>query len=283
MSRPQLLASLPAEIRGTLRRDLKETQLRSALRMHQKRLAIPRHMLNIDPLTEVPKSGCHPALSVALRKKGGRNHHGKITVRHRGGGFKRRIRILDTRRASPSEHTVVRIEHDPNRSSKIALVRDEQSQRLSYVLAWDGIKAGAKFTNDAMQLPGCTMALRDMAVGTTVHNIELRPGRGGQMARSAGCKAVFVGKDPDGKQGSVKLPSGRVVKVPLACRATIGVVSNPEWHLRVIGMAGRMRNLGIRPTVRGVAMNAVDHPHGGGKCGRSKGKPSQSPWGKICK
>lgn len=175
---------------------------------------------------------------------------------------------------------VVRIEHDPNRSAKIALVRDTETRQLSYVLAWDGCKEGDVVTPTG-QHPGSTMALRDIALGTTIHNIENRPGQGGQLCRSAGCKAVLVGKE--GLFGSVKLPSGVIRKVNLDCRATIGVVSNPEWHLRVIGKAGRSRNLGIRPTVRGVAMNANDHPHGGGKGGKSKGKPSQSPWGKICK
>ena len=248
--------------------------------MHEAKAPLPPHMLHVDPLTVIPKKGCHPALSVPLRKKGGRNHHGKITCRHRGGGFKRRIRILDRARAGSGKYTVIRLEHDPNRSSKIALVKDEQG-RVSYVLAWDGMKEGSVFENKGLQLPGSTQPLQDIALGTTIHNIEARPGGGGQFCRSAGCKALLVGKDD--VYATIKLPSGNMKKVLLKCRATIGIVSNPQWHLRVLGKAGRKRNLGIRPTVRGVAMNAIDHPHGGGKGGRSKGKPSQSPWGKICK
>lgn len=261
--------------------DLKLAQLKKALKMHARNINIPSHMLNIDPLTIIPPTPCaHPELSVALRKKGGRNHHGKITCRHRGGGFKRRIRLLD--RARLGRGVVVRLEHDPNRSAKIALVRNIEDNKLSYVLAWEGCKPGDSVEPMGQRI-GATMRLREIALGTTIHNIETRPDNGGQLCRSAGTKATLVGKDPDGKLCSVKLPSGVIRKLSLECRATIGEVGNSEWHLRIIGKAGRNRNLGWRPTVRGVAMNANDHPHGGGKGGRSKGKPSQSPWGKICK
>lgn len=270
-------------MRNRLKPDLKPSQLRNVLKMHARNVPLPRHLLNIDPLTEIPVRGAHPELSVPLRKKGGRNHHGKITVRHRGGGFKRRIRLLDTQRSARGSFRVVRIEHDPNRSAKIALLQGVADRQCRYVLAWDGIRAGEIVKNSGMPLPGSSHQLRDIALGTTIFNIELHPGRGGQLCRSAGCKAVLVGKEVEEGLGSVKLPSGTIRKIDLDCRATIGVVGNPEWHLRVIGKAGRNRNLGWRPTVRGVAMNAVDHPHGGGKGGRSKGKPSQSPWGKICK
>jgi large subunit ribosomal protein L2 len=258
-----------------VRQDLNISQLRNALKMHQKGLKLPRHMLNIDPLTVIPRKGCHPALSEPLRKKGGRNHHGKITCRHRGGGFKRRIRILDTSRETVGPFKIIRLEHDPNRSAKIALVKDTTSRRLSYILAWDGAQAGQVFENVGLQLPGTTLPLADLSPGTRIHNID------GRLCRSAGCKATLVGKD--GPKAIIRMPSGQQIRLPLTARATVGTVSNPEWHLRILGSAGRRRNLGWRPTVRGVAMNAVDHPHGGGKGGKSKGKPSQSPWGKICK
>lgn len=285
----QFAKSMPGPLVAKLRANLKLAQLKKALKMHERGVALPQHMLAINPLLSWPVRGAHPALSVALRKKGGRNHHGHITCRHRGGGFKRRIRILDRVRAASGLHRVIRLEHDPNRSARIALVQSGASGCVSYVLAWDGMKAGDTFENDgSLQLAGSTQRLRDIALGTIIHNIEVRPGTGGQLCRSAGCKAQLVAKDPaagKSKTGlaTIRLPSDKLARVPLDCRATIGVVSNPQWHLRVIGTAGRNRRLGWRPSVRGVAMNAIDHPHGGGKGGRSKGKPSQSPWGKICK
>lgn len=298
LSKVEILAELPVNVKAKLRTGLKESQLRKVLKMYRKKVQLPLHLLNTDPLTIIPPKGAHPALSTALRKKGGRNHHGKITCRHRGGGFKRRIRVLDRSRSAPGSYRVVRIEHDPNRSAKLALMQETTTKQCSYWLAWDGIepeqvvKCGQSQNGNVhaagmnlgiLQLPGTTHLLRDIALGTTIYNIELTPGKGGQLCRSAGCKATLVGKDPDGKHCSIKLPSDKIRKVRMACRASIGVVSNPTWHLRIVGKAGRTRNLGIRPTVRGVAMNARDHPHGGGKGGKSKGKPSQSPWGKICK
>lgn len=280
-----LLLSLPSSIRERLKLDLTEKQIKKVSKMVANKISIPEHMCKPLPdlLKPIPPKGCVKELSVALRKKGGRNHHGKITVRHRGGGFKRRIRILDTSRASPNPQTIIRIEHDPNRSGKLALIRDNVTGTFSYVLACQGMNPGGLIQNNTVQLPGSTLQLSSIAVGSTIHNIELTPGRGGQLVRSAGTHATLVGKDPDNKHCTIKLPSGKTKKVLLCCRATIGSVSNPDWHLRVIGKAGRNRNLGIRPTVRGVAMNPIDHPHGGGKGGRSKGTHSQSPWGKICK
>lgn len=290
-SASQFIKTMPGPLVAKLKTNLKLAQLRKALKMHERGLTLPQHMLAIDPLLSWPARGAHPILSVALRKKGGRNHHGHITCRHRGGGFRRRIRILDRVRAAPGPHRVIRLEHDPNRSARISLVQSMVDGRVSYVLAWDGMKAGDTFENDgSLQVAGSTQRLREIALGTIIHNVEVRPDAGGQLCRSAGCKAQLVAKDPRAgktKAGTglatIRLPSGKLTKVPLDCRATIGVVSNPQWHLRVIGTAGRNRRLGWRPSVRGVAMNAVDHPHGGGKGGRSKGNPSQSPWGKICK
>lgn len=253
--------------------------------MAKNEITIPPHMCRpLTPLEKpIPPRGCVKELSMAKRKGGGRNHHGKITVRHIGGGFKRRIRLLDTSRKSPNAQKIIRLEHDPNRSGKIALLRDTVTGEFSYVLACQGMEKDMLINNSAMQLPGATLPLAEIALGSTIHNVEIRPGAGGQLVRSAGTHASLLGKDPDNKFCTIKLPSGKTKKVLMCCRATIGAVSNPDWHLRVIGKAGRNRNLGIRPTVRGVAMNPIDHPHGGGKGGRSKGTHSQSPWGKICK
>lgn len=256
--------------------------------MHDKRLKLPKHML-VHPPFGIPPRGCVKELSVSLRKRGGRARDtGRITVRHRGGGFKRRIRLVDTKRSFEDSYKVIRIEHDPNRSSKIALVQNVKNGNLAYILAHIGIKAGdiiKPFVKDQTvnegQFPGQTIPLADISVGTQIYNIETGPGKGGALVRSAGTFATLVGKE--GRFAMVKLPSKAIKKMAINCRATIGRVSNPDWHLRVIGKAGRNRNLGWRPTVRGVAMNAVDHPHGGGKGGKSKGNHSQSPWGKICK
>lgn len=276
---------IPSVILGKLRQDLTAQQLKKVAKMAKNNITIPTHMCK--PLTAlekpIPPKGCVKELSVALRKKAGRNHHGVITVRHRGGGFKRRIRLLDTSRNSNNPQSIIRLEHDPNRSGKLALIRDTVTGEFSYVLACQGMEPGATINNNSVQLPGSSLKLSHIAIGTTIHNIEIRPGNGGQLVRSAGTHATLVGKDLDKRFCTIKLPSGKTKKVLLSCRATIGAVSNPDWHLRVIGKAGRNRNLGIRPTVRGVAMNPIDHPHGGGKGGRSKGTHSQSPWGKICK
>ena len=250
--------------------------------------SLPSHWFinEINPLKiGLPRPGALKGSSVPLRKTGGRNHHGKITVRHRGGGFKRRIRILDTDRKDFGTEVwkVERIEHDPNRSGKIALVRSNQNQEFRYILATEKMQVGSVISNNQGPQDGACMALKDIPLGSQIHSIESSPGRGGQLVRAAGTSATLVGKDLDGIRGSVRLPSGSIKKLLLACKSVIGRVSNPEWQNRVIGKAGRNRNLGRRPTVRGVAMNAVDHPHGGGKGGRSKGKPTQSIWGWVCK
>ena len=283
-----LRSSLPLNLQTELKPDLNEKQLSSALKMVSKGLTnLPAHWFLNPGLssTELPKPGALKGWSVPLRKTGGRNHHGKITVRHRGGGFKRRIRILDTSRKDFNEEswTVERIEHDPNRSGKIALIRGKDSGALRYILASEKMQIGALISNSQGPQDGACLALKDIPLGSQIHSIECNPGRGGQLVRSAGTCATLVGKDLDGVRGSVRLPSGANKKLLLACRAVIGRVGNIDWQNRVIGKAGRNRNLGRRPSVRGVAMNAVDHPHGGGKGGRSKGKPSQSIWGWVCK
>lgn len=276
------------KLQSELKPDLTAKQLSSALKMVSKGMdTLPPHWFSSPSLfsKELPRPGALKGWSVPLRKTGGRNHHGKITVRHRGGGFKRRIRILDTNRTdfSTESWTVERIEHDPNRSGKIALVRGADSNNLRYILATEKMKPGSLISNTQGPQDGSCLSLKEIPLGSQIHSIESNPGRGGQLVRSAGTCATLVGKDLDGIRGSVRLPSGATKKLLLACRAVIGRVGNIDWQNRVIGKAGRSRNLGRRPTVRGVAMNAVDHPHGGGKGGRSKGKPSQSIWGWTCK
>lgn len=282
IKRRQLWTTLPEPLKKQLLPDLSSKQLKCALKKHSKSRKLPEHFMPPD-LTAIPAHGCVKHLSVPLRKKGGRNNTGRITVRHRGGGFKRRLRLLDFARTFKTPHEVVRIEHDPNRSAKIALLQCQRTKELRYVLATSEMKPGLVIENKETPLEGATMELRLVPSGVSVHSIEIRPGKGGQMVRSAGTAAQVVGRNPEKAQVSVKLPSGKVKVLSERCKASVGTVGNADWHLRVIGKAGRNRNLGIRPTVRGVAMNAVDHPHGGGKGGKSKGKPSQSPWGKICK
>ncbi len=283
---------MPVDLESTLKPEMTVKQLSSAVKMISKGLAgsLPSHwfLKKFNPLqiTALPRPGALEGSSVPLRKTGGRNHHGKITVRHRGGGFKRRIRILDTARSknfSQEAWSVERIEHDPNRSAKIALVRGKSTQELRYILATEKMQIGTLVSNTLGPQDGACMSLKEIPLGSQIHSIESVPGRGGQLVRAAGTCATLVGKDLDGVRGSVRLPSGSTKKLLLSCRAVIGRVGNIEWQNRVIGKAGRSRNLGRRPTVRGVAMNAVDHPHGGGKGGRSKGKPSQSIWGWVCK
>lgn len=289
LQRKQIYDSLPSDLVKRLLPDLGLKQLQNLQKMHRLGLTMPKHWF-IPPKFTVPTRGAVLELSMPLRKCGGRNHHGHITVRHRGGGFKRRIRLVDTRRIAGGEWRVVRIEHDPNRSAKIALLQREgvpvdpiRGPDYCYVLAAEGMQEGQLVRNGPCKLPtpGSNMPLADIAPGTHIHNVEMTPGRGGALCRVAGSKALLVNKDAT--HATVRMPSGIQKRIPLACRASIGAVGNAEWGQRVIGTAGRNRRLGRRPTVRGVAMNAVDHPHGGGKGGRSKGNHSQSPWGWTCK
>lgn len=254
---------------------------------------IPQHFLKIDPLTIVPTKGPHPSLSHGKRKSGGRNNTGKITCRHRGGGFKRKIRTLDRLRSTPGSYTVVRIEHDPNRSAKIALVRREEDSILSYVLAWDGAEEGSRFSiissptaelgDGEKAVEGSVYYLCQLPINTFVHSIEFKPGSGSKIAMSAGCKAIITAKDDEKRMATISLPSKRSIILSYNCKAVVGAVGNGMHSSKRIGKAGRMRNLGRRPVVRGVAMNPVDHPHGGGSGGRSKGHHSRSIWGWHCK
>ena len=205
-----------------------------------------------------------------LHKKGGRNNQGKITARHRGGGHKRRYRIIDFRRNKDGVVAKVdSIQYDPNRSARIALLHYRDGEKR-YILAPDGLKAGDRVESGADSPPdlGNALPLRNIPLGTEIHNVELLPGRGGAMCRSAGSSARLLAREGDWAQ--LSLPSGEIRRVPSKCRATIGKVGNPEHMAVRLGKAGRKRWLGRRPHVRGTAMNPIDHPHGGGE-GRTKG------------
>ena len=225
----------------------------------------------------------HKALTRGKTNTGGRNNHGRITSHHMGGGHKRRLRLVDfKRRKFDVTATVERLEYDPNRSAFIALIKYSDGE-LSYILAPQRLKAGDQVVSgERVDIkPGNAMPLANMPVGTIVHNVEMKKGRGGQLARSAGTYVQLVGKDAGYAQ--LKLASGEVRIVPAECLATVGAVSNPDNQNIVIGKAGRQRWLGIRPTVRGVAMNPVDHPHGGGEGKSSGGRHPVTPWGKPTK
>jgi large subunit ribosomal protein L2 len=218
-----------------------------------------------------------------LTKKGGRNNQGKITARHRGGGHKRRYRLIDFRRNKDGVPAKVdSIQYDPNRSARIALLHYVDGEKR-YILAPEGLKAGDQVVSGAESPPavGNCLPLKSIPLGTTVHNVEMQPGRGGVLCRSAGSSATLMARDADWAQ--LNLPSGEIRRIPSACRATIGSIGNSEHSAVVLGKAGRKRWLGRRPHVRGTAMNPVDHPHGGGE-GRTKGgRHPVSPTGKPTK
>ncbi len=222
----------------------------------------------------------HAPLLVSQNSTGARNSSGRITTRHRGGGHKQKYRIVDFRRDKDGIVGVVeRIEYDPNRSAHIALVLYKDGERR-YILAPKGLAVGGEVLSgpEAPFKPGNAMQFRSIPVGSSVHNIELKPGKGGQIARAAGSSAQFAARD--GLQALIRLKSGEIRKVHIDCRATIGEVGNDEHNLRVFGKAGAKRWRGIRPTVRGVVMNPVDHPHGGGEGKSGQGNPHPvSPWG----
>jgi large subunit ribosomal protein L2 len=223
------------------------------------------------------------ALSEGLREKGGRNNTGRITMRYRGGGHKRRYRVVDFKRTKGGMTAeVVRLEYDPNRTAFIALIRYEDGE-LSYILAPQRLKEGDKVVSGEKVdvKPGNAMPMRSIPVGTIIHNVEMKAGKGGQMARSAGTYAQLVGRDAG--YALLRLSSGEVRMVRAECMATIGAVSNPDQQNVSIGKAGRNRWLGRRPSVRGVAMNPIDHPHGGGEGRTSGGRHPVTPWGKPTK
>ncbi len=230
---------------------------------------------------EITRKKPHKPLTRALRKNAGRNNSGRITVRHRGGGHKRRYRILDFRRdKSDCRATVLSIEYDPNRSAHIALLEYEDGEKR-YILAPQGLSVGDTVGNGKMALlrPGNALRLSDIPLGTQVHNVELEPGRGGQMARSAGSWAQLLARE--GGRATLRLPSGEMRYVSARCVATIGQVGNPDHGNIKLGKAGRKRWLGRRPTVRGTAQDPASHPHGGGEGRSGIGLPGpKTPWGK---
>lgn len=230
---------------------------------------------------EITRSKPEKSLLRPLRRKAGRNNAGRVTVRHRGGGHKRRYRIIDFKRNKfDCAAKVVSIEYDPNRSSRIALVQYEDGEKR-YIIAPLGLQVGDQIENGPKSdiRPGNSLPLRNIPVGSTIHNIELQPGRGGQMARSAGTSAQLLAKE--GKYATLRLPSGEMRLVRLECMATLGQVGNVEHGNIKLGKAGRKRWLGWRPTVRGTAMDPASHPHGGGEGRSGIGMPGpKTPWGK---
>src|SRR5881227_83138 len=241
-----------------------------------------RHLVIVDR-SELWKGKPVKALTEGLRGKGGRNNTGRITMRWRGGGNKRRYRIVDFKRSKVDmPATVERLEYDPNRTAFIALIKYADGE-LAYILAPQRLKAGdTVVSGERVDVkPGNTMPMRSMPVGTIIHNVELKPLKGGQIARSAGTYAQLVGRDAGYAQ--IRLNSGELRMVPDSCMATVGAVSNPDHMNEVMGKAGRNRHKGRRPHVRGVAMNPVDHPHGGGEGKTSGGRNPVTPWGKPTK
>ena len=223
------------------------------------------------------------SLSFGLNKKGGRNNSGRITMRRKGGGAKRLYRLIDFKRNKfDIKGTVERIEYDPNRTAFIALVKYEDGEK-SYILAPQRIKVSDTIISSSSSdiKPGNAMPFTGMPIGTIVHNVELKRGKGGQIARAAGSYAQFVGRD--GNYAQLRLSSGEMRLVRQECIATVGAVSNPDNSNQNFGKAGRNRNKGIRPSVRGVVMNPIDHPHGGGEGRTSGGRHPVTPWGKPTK
>ena len=240
-----------------------------------------RRQMTGSDFSEITKKTPEKSLLAPKSRQAGRNNQGKITVRHRGGGAKKKYRIIDfKRRKDGIAATVIGIEYDPNRTANIALICYEDGEK-AYILAPEGLKDGMKVMNgpEAEVRVGNCLPLSQIPVGTQIHNIELHPGKGGQMVRSAGNSAQLMAKE--GKYAALRLPSGEMRMVPLECRASIGVVGNGDHNLINIGKAGRTRHMGIRPTVRGSVMNPNDHPHGGGEGKTGIGRPGPStPWGK---
>ena len=240
-----------------------------------------RRNMSVPSFEEITKFTPEKSLIVTKKKHAGRNSYGRITVRHRGGGNKIKYRIIDFKRQNPNANTVVGIEYDPNRTAYIALLQDTEGTK-SYVIAPEGLKTGdVVYSGPTADIkPGNTLPIANIPVGTVINNIEIYPGKGAQLVRSAGAMAQLVSKEANG-MAQIRLPSGEVRFIRLDCKATIGQVGNVEHDTVKVGKAGKTRHKGIRPTVRGSVMNPCDHPHGGGE-GRSPiGHPGPlTPWGK---
>ena len=253
-----------------------------ALKSYNPRTPSQRQLVRVDR-SELHKGKPVKNLTEGLTKSGGRNNTGRITSWHRGGGHKRRYRLVDFKRRQTGTALVERLEYDPNRTAFIALIKYDENGELSSILAQQRLAVGDKIEagSSADIKPGNALPLGSIPVGTIVHNIELQPGRGGQIARSAGSYVQIVGRDSGYAQ--VRLNSGEVRLVRQECMATVGAVSNPDHSNQNMGKAGRMRWKGRRPHVRGVVMNPVDHPHGGGEGRTSGGRHPVTPWGKPTK
>lgn len=286
-------------LNGTILSTLTVKQYKTILLLGKLKRAIPRHML-CKKLTTIPPIGLPPKhLTCTKKRHAGRNNTGRIVVRHKGGGTRHRYRIIDFNRKAPFEplllgtkldsssfspaQKVVRIEPDPNRTAHIALLQREGDKSLSYIIAPNGLKPDDIIKNDGTPGLGEYLPLYLMPNGSIIHNVELKQGKGPQLARSAGTRAIFEGLDVSGSKAVIVMPSKKKVFVDKFCKAVMGQVSNVSWESTPLRKAGVNRLRGIRPTVRGMAMNPVDHPHGGGKGGRNKGHHSRSPWGKIAK
>jgi len=240
-----------------------------------------RRFMSVLTFEEITKKSPEKSLTTDLRHRAGRNFQGKITVRHQGGGARRKYRIIDFKRTKDGiPAKVASIEYDPNRTCFIALLNYADGEKR-YILAPQDLHVGDTVMSGAESdiKPGNCLPIQNIPLGTLIHNVEIKPGRGGQMVRSAGVAAQLIAKE--GEYAQVRLPSGEVRKVKIECRATIGTVGNSDHELVRIGKAGRKRHMGVRPSVRGVVMNPVDHPHGGGEGRSPVGMPApMSPWGK---
>ena len=239
-----------------------------------------RRNMSVPTFEEITKTTPEKSLTVILKKNAGRNNTGKITVRHRGGGNKRKYRIIDFKRQDSEPTTVKAIEYDPNRTAYIALLETEAGKK-SYIIAPQGLKIGDIVSSgeSAEIKPGNTLPIKNIPLGMYINNIELSPGKGAQLVRSAGSAAQLMAKDNGMAQ--IRLPSGEVRMVRLECKATLGQVGNIEHETVRVGKAGKTRHKGVRPTVRGSVMNPVDHPHGGGEGKSPIGHPGpMTPWGK---
>ena len=240
-----------------------------------------RRFMTVSDFAEVTKNSPERSLLESLKKNAGRNSYGRITVRHRGGGNRRKYRIIDFKRNKDGmPATVIGIEYDPNRSANIALIQYEDGTK-AYIIAPLGLTDGdVVISGEGADIkPGNALFIKDIPVGTLIHNIEIYPGKGGQLVRSAGNSAQLMAKE--GNYAQVRLPSGEVRMIRLDCKATIGIIGNQQHENISIGKAGRKRHMGWRPTVRGVVMNPNDHPHGGGEGKSPIGRPAPvTPWGK---
>src|SRR5919202_1629998 len=238
-----------------------------------------RRFMSVSTFEEVTKSEPEKGLTAPLKKSGGRNVYGRVTTRHQGGGHKRRYRIVDfKRRKDGVPAKVAAIEYDPNRSARIALLHYRDGEK-AYILAPQRLRVGATVqSGDSVEIaPGNTLPLARMPVGTVVHNVELQPGRGGQMGRAAGAAIQLMAKEAG--MATLRLPSGEMRMVRAECRATVGTIGNTDHQNATIGKAGRKRHMGVRPQTRGTAMNPVDHPHGGGEGSTTPGRHPVTPWG----